>query len=145
MHENEPTDPDGLKRKHVIKVVTILGSLIPLGISLTVLAFVWTSPFREFGSLPLFFRIFMSIIALGFMIPSIASAYIAMNGIDLVDQQLRKKGRPYDQHSPSGSQKRRIPSCPQCGAPVSDASEISPSGDVKCTHCRNWFNVRGDS
>ncbi len=88
MHENEPTDPDGLKRKHVIKVVTILGSLIPLGISLTVLAFVWTSPFRGFGSLPLFFRIFMSIIALGFVIPSIASAYIAMNGMDAMCMRM---------------------------------------------------------
>jgi hypothetical protein len=33
-------------------------------------------------------------------------------------------------------------SCPRCAAPLRDDAEISPSGDVKCPHCRSWFNVR---
>lgn len=31
--------------------------------------------------------------------------------------------------------------CPRCSAPIGEA-EISPSGDVKCLHCKNWYNVR---
>ena len=32
--------------------------------------------------------------------------------------------------------------CDHCGAKLSDASEISPHGDVKCEYCKKWFNVK---
>ena len=31
--------------------------------------------------------------------------------------------------------------CNNCHATVSDPSNISPSGDVKCIQCNSWFNV----
>ena len=31
--------------------------------------------------------------------------------------------------------------CDNCGAKCTNASEISPSGDLKCAYCNTWFNV----
>jgi hypothetical protein len=47
-----------------------LAGIIPLGIGLTVLGFLWSSSLDEFGRSPflLFFRIFGSFIALGFVL-----------------------------------------------------------------------------
>lgn len=33
--------------------------------------------------------------------------------------------------------------CSSCGAPVENPEQVSPNGDVQCTHCGRWFNVRG--
>ena len=32
--------------------------------------------------------------------------------------------------------------CDNCGASISADADISPSGDVKCTYCNSWFNVK---
>ena len=31
--------------------------------------------------------------------------------------------------------------CDGCGAKCTNASDISPSGDLKCAYCNTWFNV----
>jgi len=31
--------------------------------------------------------------------------------------------------------------CDNCGAKCTNASDISPSGDLKCKYCNTWFNV----
>ena len=31
--------------------------------------------------------------------------------------------------------------CDNCGAKCTNASHISPSGDLKCAYCNTWFNV----
>jgi len=31
--------------------------------------------------------------------------------------------------------------CPNCGASIAEGADVSPSGDVKCDHCRRWFNI----
>ena len=31
--------------------------------------------------------------------------------------------------------------CPSCGAALGEKADVSPMGDVKCTHCGRWFNV----
>ncbi|QDV05095.1 hypothetical protein Poly30_05900 [Planctomycetes bacterium Poly30] len=33
------------------------------------------------------------------------------------------------------------PRCPECSAGLTDATLISPGGDVRCDHCRTWFKV----
>lgn len=144
MHADDPSDPSGLKSKNAIKLFAVLGSVVPLGIGLTVLGFVWSGPLNGFGSLPLFFRIFMSFIALGFVIPAIASIFVTLTGIDVVHHHLKNRGRPFVGNSSSERNDASINSCSQCGAPLDGSSEISPSGDVKCTHCGKWFNVRGN-
>ncbi|MCA9081995.1 MAG: hypothetical protein KDA58_15645, partial [Planctomycetaceae bacterium] len=40
--------------------------IVPLGIGITVIVFLWSQPFGEFHSPPLFFRIFGSFVALFF-------------------------------------------------------------------------------
>ncbi len=32
-------------------------------------------------------------------------------------------------------------SCDHCGAKCIDSSDISPSGDLRCSYCNQWFNV----
>lgn len=34
--------------------------------------------------------------------------------------------------------------CKHCGARLDDSTEVSPSGDVKCASCAQWFNVHAD-
>lgn len=70
-----------------------------------------------------------------------------------MDQSLQEAGLgPGDGEIPrpparatSGSTGVDFGSCPQCGASVTDASLISPSGDVCCDHCRTWFRARLDA
>ena len=31
--------------------------------------------------------------------------------------------------------------CDNCGAGIEDGDDVSPSGDVKCKHCKKWFNI----
>ena len=33
--------------------------------------------------------------------------------------------------------------CPNCGAPLASAADVSPLGDVRCGYCQQWFNVFG--
>jgi hypothetical protein len=108
------------------------------GIGVTVLVFMWGASFDEFGSPPLFFRIFASFIAI---------AFVGVGGTIGVTALRRGGGLPMPpgatspgtgpvQAGPAGGYK-----CPNCGAPLGEKADVSPSGDVKCPFCGRWFNV----
>ncbi len=133
--------------------------IVPLGIGLTVLAFAWSDGFGGPG-VPVFFRLFFSFVALGFVLMGGATLFAGLKGgvaSGLVDQALdlrqqleeglRARGmtRPTeDQQSPAAP---RMTSegyiCPSCNAPIGKNADVSPHGDVKCSHCGRWFNVHG--
>ena len=108
-------------------------------IGLTVLGFLWGAPWNEFGSPPLFFRIFGSFVALGFVMFSAFGIYSAVTA-QVKPRGFRSRQTPSLDSSTDASDDSY--GCPSCGAGLSAGDEISPSGDVKCSHCNNWFNVR---
>jgi hypothetical protein len=126
--------------------------IVPFGIGVTVLCFLWGTPFDEFGSPPLFFRVFGSFISLGFLLfgllfffgPSIAER---QNGLlkhmqrAASDLQQSRTGRD----GVSGNAPVASYDCPQCGAALGDTADVSPSGDAKCQYCRKWFNIHSPS
>lgn len=101
-------------------------------IGVAVLIFLWTA--KGFHAPPLIFRVFGSFIALGF---------IAMGfGLPLT---LLAKGRRTDvQVRPDSAQFSKPPTggfdCPNCGGNVGTV-QVSPSGDVKCAYCGDWWNL----
>ena len=109
-------------------------------IGLSVLVFLWSQPFGQFGSPPLFFRVFGSFIALAFVTVGFGSAVKAITGVypELPGSHHGRAGR-LDINQPRGRAERW--SCPNCGASLTEDNEISPSGDVKCLHCESWYNV----
>ena len=125
-----------------------LMGIIPLGIGVTVLGFLWLSPWNEFGSPPLFFRIFGSFVALGFVMTGIGSlsGMLGPNDADVKDainafhrQVLRKDpplGRPPETNTLDYV-------CRHCNTPLGRNADVSPLGDVKCNHCGKWFNIHG--
>ncbi|WP_437229348.1 hypothetical protein SH661x_001394 [Planctomicrobium sp. SH661] len=127
-----------------MRIFAILFSLIPLGIGVTVLGFLWLTPFDQFGSPPLFFRVFASFIAFGFILFGAAAMTNAFYGPDFMAQMREQMHRadlskrfqePRSTASPQGY------ICSQCGAPLGKNPDVSPLGDVKCTHCGKWFNI----
>jgi hypothetical protein len=120
----------------------IVGSVFGLafcGIGLTVLGFLWLTPFDAFGSPPLVFRFFGSFIAIMFVVTGGTLAYNMLTG------KLEAMGAPA---IPAASQQPSMtdPSsntytCPHCGAPVGSRIDVSPLGDVKCPFCHAWFNI----
>lgn len=110
-----------------------------LGVGLTVLGFLWLTPFNQFGSPPLFFRIIGSFVATAFVATGGGFAYAAITG-KLMNPASRFSS--FDQASKSsdmGAGSRYV--CDKCAAPLADGADVSPSGDVKCSHCGSWFNV----
>jgi hypothetical protein len=131
--------------------------IVPLGIGLTVLTFAWSNEFDGgFGSIPVFFRLFVSFIALFFIIIGAGILFGGVKGgqsalvnqaLDL-QQQLREGMRARGITPPA--EQVRAPQmtsdgyvCPSCNAPIGKNADVSPHGDVKCTHCGRWFNVHG--
>ena len=111
-----------------------------LGIGVAVIIFLWSAPFGAFGSPPLFFRIFGSLIAVAFVAMGGTVAVAAIKGVRPnlpLAGRFRQAGR---QHA-SGQSKF---ACPRCSAPLSDQVDVSPHGDVKCTHCESWFNIHAN-
>jgi hypothetical protein len=106
------------------------------GIGLTVLGYLWGTPFNQWDSPPIFFRIFGSFIAI---------AFVGFGGTAIVSA-LRGKGLGAMPAFPSIGRTSALQSaaayaCPHCGAPLSDKTDVSPSGDVKCPFCHTWFNI----
>lgn len=126
-------------------VGTVFG-LIFLGIGLTVIGFLWGAPFGQFGSPPLFFRIVGSFIALAFVTMGGATAYGAFTG-KVPNAATSRLGATQRENAaastrPSAdSSSREGYSCDRCGAPLTSSADVSPHGDVKCTHCDGWFNI----
>ena len=114
------------------------------GIGITMLGFLWLTPFDQFGSPPLFFRIFGSFIAL---------CFVAMGGTTFVGAILgSRQQRPVAGFDKFNETKMEADApaapllplnycCSNCGAKLTKQSEVSPLGDVKCTFCHQWFNI----
>ena len=99
-------------------------------VGVAVLIFLWGSG-DGMHAPPLFFKVFASFIALGF---------IAMGfGLPLAAIKLSKTSRKAGKQ-PVKSIGDSDYDCPNCGANVQDA-EVSPSGDVKCPYCKGWWNI----
>jgi hypothetical protein len=124
-----------------------LFGIVPLGIGLTVLGFLWLTPFHEFGSPPLFFRLFGSFVALPFVFVGAAALFgnpeswakarieQARRLRNLAQEAGLSENRPAQPGSSAGYV------CPSCNAPLGEKADVSPSGDVKCLHCGRWFNI----
>jgi hypothetical protein len=115
------------------------------GIGLTVLGFLWLTPFNQFDSPPLFFRLFGSFIALVFVVVGGTAFFGAISGRGLMAPgatlpQPRSQPAP----RPAPTLDNSIPAgyaCPHCGAPLTQQADVSPLGDVKCPFCHTWFNI----
>jgi hypothetical protein len=116
------------------------------GVGITLLIFLWGSPFNEFGSPPLFFRVFGSFIGLAFVLFG-GGAFIATVAGGKIINRL-----PSTFDTPEEASKESQPqpfggslnyTCPKCSAPLSDGIEVSPHGDVKCSFCNGWYNIHG--
>jgi hypothetical protein len=121
--------------------------LIFAGIGITTLAFLWGMPFGEFGSPPLFFRVFASFIALSFVIMGGAAFYGIIIGKNISGNfpaSIAEDGEP-DEDQPDDSRQNTPPAytCPKCGAPLAEGAEVSPHGDIRCGYCNAWFNIHG--
>lgn len=129
------------------KFLGLIFGLIPLGIGITVLIFLWGVPFGEFGSPPLFFQVFGSFVALGFVAFGGAACYGALAGgrhlSALAALARTDPSAAPTESSPTPARSGYI--CPQCSAPLQDGAEVSPHGDVKCTYCKCWFNIHAPS
>ena len=110
--------------------------LVFLGIGVSVIIFLWGSPFDEFHSPPLFFRVVGSLIALAFVAVGGSVAFAAIKGVRPGLRPPVGFGRTGQQHSDNAAYER-----PRCSAPLSAQADVSPHGDVKCTHCDSWFNI----
>jgi len=131
--------------------------IVPLRIGLTVLTFAWSNEFDGgFGSIPVFFRLFVSFIALFFILIGGAIVFgrhqsvhsrLIDHALDMQKQlqegiQARGLTPPAEQRgAPQMSSDGYV--CPSCNAPIGTNADVSPHGDVKCTHCGRWFNVHG--
>ena len=109
------------------------------GIGLTVLGFLWLTPFDAFGSPPLFFRILGSFIAVCFVAFGGTMGWNAISAkliprmpasvADFANRSILMNPAPVSY------------TCPHCAAPLQARADVSPSGDVKCTFCNAWFNI----
>jgi hypothetical protein len=131
--------------------------IVPLGIGLTVLTFAWSNEFDGgFGNIPIFFRIFTSFIALAFILTGGAIVFAGTKGgqsalvnqaLDLqkqLQEGMRARGMtPPAEQKPAPQMTSEGYVCPSCNAPIGTNADVSPHGDVKCTHCGRWFNVHG--
>lgn len=127
------------------RVIGFVFAFVFLGTGISVLVFLWAQPFGGFGSPPLFFRIIGSLISLAFIAMGGTGCYAAVTGRGVAGRLRpggfrRSGGR---QGAPGGRPSGSTYECPQCGAPLSQGADVSPSGDVRCGHCNAWFNVHG--
>ncbi len=125
--------------------------IVPLGIGLTLLVSLWSQPFGGFHSPPLFFRIFGSFVALFFVFMGGGLVFGSMANPDGLMGMLREAQRrqreleaELREDAAPGPANHREPggyTCTSCGAPLSGNADVSPHGDVKCSHCGRWFNI----
>jgi hypothetical protein len=127
--------------------------LIFFAVGLTVIGFMWLSD-DGFGSPPLFFKIFATFIALGFVAMGGTLATSAFLGggplgghAELFGEAMRQAQQP---NTLTSSTTTKLPAtagyaCPHCGGALGANADVSPMGDAKCAFCGRWFNVYGRS
>lgn len=133
-----------------------LMAIIPFGIGMTVLIFLWSAPFGAFHSPPLFFRVFGSFIALAFVMTGVG-IFVGAGKIGdprLMAEKLKEMQKELAaDHPEAGSTSSETTEtdkpkvgydCPNCGAALGKEADVSPSGDVKCGYCERWFNIHSE-
>jgi hypothetical protein len=134
--EGDGKTSPGIKALGLILLIPM--SLVPIGVGLTVLGFVWFST-DAFGGPPLFFKIFGSFVALGFVgfgaIPLMGAIYGGSAAAGW--KQSLDDTRAANQ---SAAAKNFV--CPHCSAPLANLADVSSAGDVQCSFCHGWFNTR---
>jgi hypothetical protein len=126
----------GIKALGLIFLVPM--SVVPIGVGLTVLGFLWFSS-DAFGGPPLFFKIFGSFVALGFVAFGAVPLLAAIYGGSAVAgwKQSLDNTRAANQSAAATNF-----ACPHCSAPLADLADVSSAGDVQCSFCQGWFNTR---
>ena len=109
------------------------------GIGVSVLGFLWLSPWNQFDSPPLFFRIFGTFIALPFVGFGVMMIVGGLAGGKITNTFSANLGTAQAQPNPTASIAGNYV-CPNCGATLTRA-DVSPMGDVKCEFCGTWFNI----
>lgn len=106
-------------------------------VGVAVLIFLW-SPSSSFSGPPLIFKVVGSFIAMMFMVMGFGMPISAIKA-----SRARRDERPTDTKAPtsSGAAQAAGYRCPHCGAGLGHEQEVSPSGDVKCTYCKRWWNI----
>lgn len=130
-----------------------LMAIVPFGIGMTVLFFLWSAPFGQFGSPPLFFRVFGSFIALAFVMTGIGifmgagklgNPHSMVQSLQEITKDLAAN-QPVATSAPGNATDESKPKvsydCPNCGAALGKQADVSPSGDAKCGYCERWFNI----
>ncbi|MFZ5832027.1 MAG: hypothetical protein ACOY3P_18235 [Planctomycetota bacterium] len=136
-----------MQEHHPPPVARFIGAIVGLvfaGAGLTLLIFLWGAPFGEFGSPPLFFRVFASFIAIAFVGVGSASAYAAIAGKMPQPRGLHRRHVGSSRISGGPVSNARYV-CPQCAAALESGADVSPHGDTKCPYCGSWFNVHSGS
>lgn len=125
-------------------VARLVAGVVPLVfgiIGVTFAVSLWSESSDGFGSPPLFFRIFGTLIASVFMLVGFSGAYaVFVRGARPLRaaRGLRGGGRAPRPTSPEG---QRGYTCPNCDAALKSEADVSPSGDVRCSYCDRWFNI----
>lgn len=104
-------------------------------IGIAVIVFLWSSRPGEFGAPPAIFRIVGTGIGVMFVVMGFGGAITLLRGgpkLRLSDMAASGGAAP----GPGGYR------CPHCGAALGK-QEASPLGDVRCEHCRGWWNIHG--
>lgn len=133
------------KIEHTQRVSVVLGGVIGLvfaAIGLVVIGNLWIGD--EFGRPPIFFRLVGSLIALVFVLVGGTIAHRAWAAHKASPEELHRLIQTWrrndgGQQPPAGNNY----TCPRCAAPLAEGAEVSPHGDVKCSHCGAWFNIHG--
>lgn len=98
-------------------------------IGLALLIFVWSQA-GDFP--PLIFKLVASFIAIAFMAMGFGAPITMLK----VRSESSSTNPP---EIPTGPPAKGY-KCPNCGAGLG-AQEVSPGGDVKCSHCQQWWNI----
>lgn len=85
-----------------------------------------------------FLRIFLSLIFSAFVLASL----LAICGVWSGGRDRSSSARTESRRAAAKDPAATTFGCPRCGAGLDANADISPSGDVKCLHCNNWFSTR---
>lgn len=99
-------------------------------------------PDSSLSGAPAFFKLMGSLVAFGFIIGSaVMLRVIWSRKLKVGPAAMHGSISPAPAEGNSSQQGLDL-QCDHCGAGLEVSTEISPSGDVKCSYCKRWFNVR---